>query len=414
MMRMMQTHTARKRARNPIMIALFVAFSFPAWAQSGEDTQPFKAWLADLRTEAGTKGISQPTLDAALSNLKPIARVIELDRRQPEFTLTFRDYMERMVNDKRIAKGHAVLSKNRALLNAVAARYGVQPQIIVAFWGLETDFGRLASGYFPTVAALATLAHDGRRSAFFRKQLMAALKILDQGHIDNARLKGSWAGAMGHFQFIPTTFAAHAIDYDGDGKRDIWTNTQDAVGSAGNFLKASGWRAGELWGREVKLPTTFDYTLATLKVKKGLDDWQALGIRRTGGADLPRADVVASVVAPAGHAGPAFLVYNNFRATMRWNQSIFYAIAVGHLADRLVGKGALSTLGPRGTKGLSFAQSEELQTLLIGAGFDPGEPDGILGSKSRAAVREYQRKNALVPDGHPSQAVLDHLRANRP
>jgi len=370
----------------------------------------FDAWLVDLRTEAAAKGISSATLDAALTGLQPIPRVIELDRRQPEFTWTFRDYMTKLVNAQRVEKGKRKLAQNSKLLNEIGAKYGIQPRYLVAFWGLETDFGRLAEGYFPTIAALATLAHDGRRSTFFRAQLMAALKILDEGHISPAKMKGSWAGAMGHFQFIPTTFQAYAQDYDGDGHKDIWGNQADAYASAANFLTKSGWKGDEIWGREVVLPSGFDFNLASMKVKKNLDQWQALGIRRLGGADLPKVEIAASVVAPAGAKGPAFMIYGNFRTIMVWNRSIFYGIAVGHLADRLVGLPKLTSLGPKGDKGITHEQGRELQRRLTQLGFDTGGVDGVVGPQSREAIRNFQRKTGQVPDGYPSLELLESVR----
>ena len=375
-----------------------------------ETTVSFDQWLVELRAEALRKGISAATLDAALTGLEPIPRVIELDRKQPEFTWTFRDYMTKLVNDERINKGRQKLAENAKLLNAVGKKYGIDPRFLVAFWGLETDFGRLAEGHFPIVAALATLAHDGRRSAFFREQLFAALKIIDQGHIPHERMKGSWAGAMGHFQFIPTTFAAYAQDYDGDGKSDILGNQADAYASAANYLTKSGWDDGETWGREVKLPKDFDFNLSGLEVKKPLAEWQALGVRRADGKNLPVADVLASVVTPAGASGPAFLVYGNFRTIMVWNRSIHYAIAVGHLADRLVKLPALTTLGSKDNRGLTFIEGQELQRRLTDLGFYSGEVDGVVGSKSRAAIREFQRAKGLTPDGYPSVEVLDAIR----
>lgn len=391
-----------------IFFAVLIACTAPG--AFAKEAKAFDAWLQDLRTEAAAKGISNATLDAALTGLEPIPRVIELDRRQPEFTWTFRDYMTKLVNGDRIAKGKRKYAENKVLLDEIGRRYGINPRYLVAFWGLETDFGRLAEGYFPTIAALATLAHDGRRSAFFREQLLAALKILDQGHITSARMKGSWAGAMGHFQFIPTTFAAYAQDYDGDGKRDIWSNTADAYASAANFLTKSGWNDGETWGREIKLPQGFDFNLAGLKVKKPLAEWQALGVRRIDGRDLPVADLQASVVAPAGAAGPAFLVYGNFRTIMVWNRSIFYALAVGHLADRIVGQGPLTTLGPKNSRGLTFAEGQELQRRLTDLGFDTGGVDGVVGPMSREAIRDFQRAAGQVPDGHPSVELLERVR----
>lgn len=394
-----------------LLSAIFLTFAAPsARAEQTTEQVPFAAWLVELRAEAAAKGISAATLDAALTGLEPIPRVIELDRRQPEFTWTFRDYMSKLVNDARIQKGRKKLAQNAKLLNEIGDKYGINPRFLVSFWGLETDFGRLAEGYFPTVAALATLAHDGRRSKFFREQLLAALRILDEGHITPERMKGSWAGAMGHFQFIPTTFAAYAQDYDGDGHKNIWGNQADAYASAANFLTKSGWKDDETWGREVKLPQGFDFNLASMKVKKPLAAWQELGVRRVNGTNLPVADVKASVVAPAGAAGPAFLVYGNFRTIMVWNRSIYYAIAVGHLADRLVKLPGLTTLGPEGSRGLTFVEGQELQRRLTALGFDTGGIDGVVGPKSREAIRDFQRQAGLTPDGHPSVELLDAVR----
>ena len=403
-----------------LLFSAFLTFATPfkgaqvAYAQEPaltvQEDVSFVQWLSALRAEAARKGISAKTLDATLTGLEPIPRVIELDRRQPEFTWTFREYMSKLVNNQRIEKGRKKLAENAKLLNEVGAKYGIHPRFLVSFWGLETDFGRLADGYFPTIAALATLAHDGRRSQFFREQLFAALKIIDQGHISAKRMKGSWAGAMGHFQFIPTTFAAYAQDYDGDGKKNIWGNQADAYASAANFLTKSGWNNDEIWGREVKLPQGFDFNLVGLKIKKPLADWQGLGIRRVNGDNLPVAAVKASVVAPAGASGPAFLVYGNFRTIMVWNRSIFYALAVGHLADRLVKMPGLSTLGPKGSRGLTFDEGQELQRALTALGFDTGGVDGVVGPKSREAIRNFQRKAGTIPDGHPSVELLESVR----
>lgn len=391
-------------------IAFLVVLSFVLSSPLSAREQAFDAWLGALRIEAAAKGISTPTLEAALTGLEPIPRVIELDRRQPEFTWTFRKYQEKLVNEQRISTAKKKLVANAKLLNEIGKKYGIHPRFLVAFWGLETDFGRLADGYFPTIAALATLAHDGRRSKFFRQQLLAALKIIDQGHISVERMKGSWAGAMGHFQFIPTTFAAYATDYDGDGKIDIWGNQADAYASAANFLTKSGWKDDEIWGREVVLPDGFDFNLATMKVKKTLAQWQGLGVRKVGGATLPRADMKASIVAPAGAQGPAFLIYGNFRTIMVWNRSIFYGLAIGQLADRMVGRAKFTTLGPKGGRGLSHTEGKDLQQRLTDMGFDTNGVDGIVGAKSREAIRMFQRAVGLVPDGHPSVELLERIR----
>lgn len=299
------------------------------------ETQPFGQWLDELRAEAAGKGIGTDVLDTALRDLQPIPRVIELDRKQPEFTLTFQQYMDRVVPQSRIDKGRQKLAEHRALLTKVGKRYGVQPRFIVALWGIETDFGRVTGG-FPVVAALATLAHDGRRSKYFRGELLNALQILHEGHITHDAMMGSWAGAMGQSQFMPSSFVRFAVDYDGDGRRDIWQTQGDVFASAANYLARSGWRDDQTWGRKVQLPAGFDLSQADLKIRKPLSEWQALGVRRADGSDLPTRALQASLVLPAkGAASPAFLVYNNYRTTLKWNRSTYFAMAVGHLSDAI-------------------------------------------------------------------------------
>jgi membrane-bound lytic murein transglycosylase B len=296
----------------------------------------FVAWLKELRAEAAGRGISDATLDAALSNIKPIPRVIELDRKQPEFTLTFAQYLERVVPASRVRKGRRKFNENCEILNDVARKYGVQPRFIVAFWGIETDFGRITGG-FKVVPALATLAFDGRRGAFFRKELLHALRIIEEGHISAKQMTGSWAGAMGQPQFMPSSFNGYAVDHDGDGRKDIWTTRDDVFASAANYLSRYGWRGDERWGREVRLPGGFDASLQGLKVKKPIADWAALGVKLRDGAPLPGRKMQASLILPAGKGGPAYLVYNNYRVILKWNRSHYFAIAVGRLADQIVG-----------------------------------------------------------------------------
>ena len=301
-----------------------------------EASKPFGPWLDELKAEAARNGIRAETLDAVIPTIKPIPRVIELDRRQPEFTLTLQQYLNRVVPNSRVKKGRSKFRENATLLTEIGRKFGVQPRFIVAFWGVETDFGRLDGG-FPVISALATLAHDGRRSKFFRGELIRSLRIVDQGHISHTNMKGSWAGAMGQFQFMPSSFERFAVDYDGDGRRDIWRNRRDAFASAANYLSKSGWKPDQTWGREVKLPAGFDMRLAGLKVRKGIRDWQALGVRRADGTDLPTRNLQASVVLPEKTKGRAFLAYNNYRVILRWNRSSFFAVAIGSLADRIGG-----------------------------------------------------------------------------
>jgi membrane-bound lytic murein transglycosylase B len=371
--------------------------------------QEFADWLAELRLESQAQGISQATLDAALDGLEPIPRVIELDRRQPEFTQTLWSYLDRAVSAKRVETGRRMLNEHGRLLRDVEKRYGVQPRFLVAIWGLESDYGAY-TGEFPVVGALASLAHDGRRGAFFRTELLKSLRIIDQGHVAAERMTGSWAGAMGQVQFMPSTFMGYAVDGDGDGRRDIWTSLPDAFASAANFLRALSWRGDKTWGREVRLPPDFDWELAGLGRPRSLADWQALGVRRADGSDLPRVLADGSIILPAGHSGPGFLVYQNFRATLGWNRSLLYAIAVGHLADRISGAGPLLAPRPADHRPLSRAEIEEIQSRLAALGFDPGPADGVMGSQTRAAVRAYQRTAKDPPDGYPTARLLDQLR----
>jgi len=307
-----------------------VILAAPAYAD-------FQAWLKELRAEANGKGISEATLDAALVGVKPIPRVIELDRKQPEFTLTFQQYMNRVVPQSRVEKGRDKFIENKTLLTEISQKFGVPPQFLVAFWGIETDFGRVTGG-FKVINALATLAYDGRRSKFFRRELHLALQIIDGGHIKSNVMMGSWAGAMGQPQFMPSSFVGYAVDYDKDGRKDIWNTRADVFASAANYLSRFGWRSGERWGRPVKVLEDFDLKRANLKVRKTVSDWASEGVTCADGTQLPKSDLDASVILPAGAGGPAYLVYNNYRVIMRWNRSHYFAMAVGRLADQIAGR----------------------------------------------------------------------------
>lgn len=381
----------------------------PALAQEQPGAN-FDQWLDGLRQEALTRGISSATLDRAFRNVAPIDRVLELDRRQPEFSQSFWSYLDRAISDARVDKGKALLVQHAALLGRIEARFGVQPRFLVAFWGLETNFGEHLGG-FPVIGALATLAHDPRRSDFFRAELLAALSILEAGDIDPQTMMGSWAGAMGQPQFMPTTFVRYATDGDGDGHRDIWTSLPDVFASASNFLKNLGWDGQQTWGREVVLPAGFDIELADLKIRKPVSAWQDLGVRRPGGGPLPSADFEASIVLPAGASGPAFLVYGNFRAILGWNRSILYAVAVGHLADRFVGGEPIQAKRPAGDERLSRDEILAMQEALGRLGFEAGTPDGIVGAQTREALKGFQRSRNLPPDGYPTPALVRQLRA---
>jgi membrane-bound lytic murein transglycosylase B len=295
----------------------------------------FGAWLAELRREAARQGISQRTIDGALTGVAPIARVLELDRRQPESTMTFAQYRDRVINNDRVEQGRQRLAQNRDLLGRVTERYGVPARFIMALWGMETSYGANTGG-FKIVDALATLAYDGRRSQFFRSELLAALRILDQGHIAPERMLGSWAGAMGQSQFMPSSFLQYAVDFDGDGRRDIWTSQPDVFASAANYLARNGWVRTGGWGLAVQVPQGFDPAGNTgLDVRRPVSAWQGLGIRATGGGGLPDGDTEASLVQPDGPRGDSFLAFENFRVIMRWNRSVYFATSVGILSDRI-------------------------------------------------------------------------------
>ena len=298
-------------------------------------SQDFQTWLKDLKQEAIAEGISQNTLNDALEGVKTLPRVIELDRKQPEVTITFKKYKSGILSDWRISKGRELIRKHEDKLREVSDKYGVAPQYLVALWGIETSYGRFTGG-FDVIPALVTLAYDERRSAFFRKELITALKILDGGHVDPKNMRGSWAGAMGQNQFMPSSFENFAVDYNNDGKRDIWTTLDDVFASSANYLSRSGWNEGERWGRQIKLPAGFDRDLIGKDIQKTLAQWDNLGVQKAGGGKLPVIDgFKGSLVAPDGPDGPVYLVYNNYRTILKWNRSDYFATSVGLLADRL-------------------------------------------------------------------------------
>ncbi len=327
----------RKSMSSALAVVIAVGCLSALAATARGEGESFATWLEGLRAEARERGIGAEILERAFKGVVPIPRVIELDRSQPEFTLTFQEYLDRVVPGSRVHKGREKLAENRALLERVAERFHVQPRFVVALWGIETDFGRLG-GSFSVIASLATLAYDGRRSAFFRKELLAALTILDEGHIAPEDMKGSWAGAMGQNQFMPSSFVGYAVDFDGDGRRDIWQTRADVFASAANYLASQGWRDDRTWGRRVRLPEGFDFAAAGPKVGKPLGYWQRLGVRRADGGALPTRQLEASLVLPEGEGGPAYLVYSNFETILKWNRSTYFAIAVGQLADRISGR----------------------------------------------------------------------------
>ena len=381
-------------------LLLAVLATFPAHAQTS-----FDDWLAAFRQEAAAQGISAATLDAALTGIKPVERVVQLDRRQPEFVQTFSDYLRARVTASRVVRGQELMAERTALLDAVEQQHGVPKSVLVAFWGLETNYGStLGSHNIP--ASLATLAYDGRRSAFFRSQLLDALRIIDAGHVSAADMKGSWAGAMGHMQFMPSTFRAYAMDGDGDARIDLWQSLPDALHSGANYLKRAGWRVGEPVAIEVRLPQGFDWQRVSHRLPAA--QWMALGVQTVDATALPAVAGRAALVLPQGWQGPAFMVFDNFDVVMQWNRSVNYALAVAQLAQQVAGGGAL--VAPAGEAGaLGTAQLQALQQALNEMGFDAGTADGLLGPRTQAALRQYQAMHDLPADGYPAPSMLAHV-----
>lgn len=323
------------RVRACALAAMVSALTPAGVLAQAAQPQTFDAFLVGVRAEALGRGIRPQTLDAALTGITPLQRIIELDRAQPEFTRTFEQYLAGTVTESRVARGKQMLEENRDLLSQVERRFGVQARFLVALWGIESDYGRNTGG-FSVVQALVTLAYDDRRAAYFRRELLDALKIIDDGHITAALMRGSWAGAMGQAQFMPSTFMLAAVDFDGDGRRDIWGSKADVFASSAQYLAKNGWQGDQTWGRSVVLPAGFEVAAASLSTRKTIGEWQRLGVRLPGGADLPARQLEASIILPAaGARAPAYMIYQNYRSLLRWNNAALFAVAVGTLADRI-------------------------------------------------------------------------------
>lgn len=392
--------------------ATVLAPSSPAPAAEEEAAllqQRFAHWLAGMRGFAREAGIGEATLQQALDVARYLPRVVELDRAQPEFTRPVWQYLDVAVSAQRVAQGQQKLIEVRAEAAAAAARYGVPPEVLVAIWGMESAYGA-NYGNTPTIDALATLGFDGRREAWARGQLVAALKIIQGGDIDREHMLGSWAGAMGQTQFLPTVFLAHAVDADGDGRRDIWGSMADVLASTANFLAHSGWKAGQPWGAEVQLPPGFDAGRADGELRQASAQWAAEGVRTPDGAPLP--DFTdAALLLPAGARGPAFLVGPNFRTILRYNNATSYALAVGLLAQQLAGGPGVLAAWPRDLAVLGRSQVMALQSALNERGFEAGAADGVAGPATGAALRRYQRSVGLPADGFPTLELLQRLQA---
>lgn len=397
-----------------------IVLTLMASPMSAQNTVPNEArdetglqeWIAAFRPKALAVGVSAGTFDSAMSEVTFAPEVVKRDRNQSEFTKTIWDYLETAVSDLRISNGKAALKRQQAALNAIEAKYGVPAEIVTAIWGLESAYGTFR-GSDPVLNSMASLAYDARRAEFFEQQVIAALTILQSGDTDRGKLKGSWAGAMGHTQFMPGSFIDHAVDWDGDGKRNIWgDDPRDALASAAAYLKANGWVTGQPWGVEVRIPDGFDYLLANRDVIKTPQEWADLGLQDTEGKAVPDHGA-ASILLPAGAGGAAFMVFNNFEVIETYNTADAYVIAVGHLADRISGAGPLKGHWPLQDRALSFDERIELQTELTAQGFDTQKIDAKIGPLTVNAVRGWQVSQGEVPDGYASPRLLERLRLRR-
>ncbi|MQQ08496.1 lytic murein transglycosylase [Epibacterium sp. SM1979] len=369
----------------------------------------FDAWTRGFRTRARSQGISDRTLKRAFKGISYDADVIRRDRNQSEFTKTIWEYLDSAASDTRIKNGKSALREHRRTLERIEAHYGVPKEVVAAVWGLESAYGSY-KGDNDVIQSLATLAYDGRRGRFFESQLIAALKILQAGDVAPRKMTGSWAGAMGHTQFIPTSYLAYAVDFTGDGKRDIWSDDPtDALASTAAYLAKFGWVKGQPWGVEVQLPRNFNFALASRKIQKSPADWAKLGVKGLDGRSVPNYGS-ASILLPAGGQGAAFMIFKNFAVIERYNTADAYVIGVGHLSDRLKGAGPIQAKWPRSDRALTFKERKEMQRRLTRAGFSTQGVDGKIGPNTIAAVRAYQASQGLTQDGYPSLSLLKSLR----
>jgi membrane-bound lytic murein transglycosylase B len=385
-------------------------FGTPSGLQSpAKQLQPF---LEFLRVDVAAQGITQQTFDAAFAGMSADPEVLELGTVQPEYIKTAGEYLTHMVSDARLDTGRQKLSAAASTLAAVEAAYGVDRHVVLAIWGIESNFGA-GMGNRSVLRSLSTLAaFETRRPEFWRNELLAALRMLQSGEAKPGDLVGSWAGAMGHTQFMPSTYVKHAVDFNGDGRRDIWNTVPDALGSTANYLKVWGWVQAAPWGFEVRLPKDFDYGLSNPGTTRTWAEWQVSGLTLAKGRNAQVSGSLGGLelLLPAGGNGPAFLVGDNFRAILKYNNAVSYALAVGHLADRLAGGPAIEKRWPPGDRALAKAERDEIQRRLTALGFDTGGIDGIIGQGTKAAIRLFQKTRALAPDGHADLALVERLR----
>ncbi|PJE78705.1 Membrane-bound lytic murein transglycosylase B [invertebrate metagenome] len=385
------------------LISLLICASSVTYATTG-----FQACKDRLIQQAEKEGISTQIISHTLKPASPIQRTLDLDKNQPEFTQTFAAYFNRRITDFRVQQGRKLLKEYQPLLQKLTEEYGVPASYLLAFWGLETNYGSYL-GKFPVVDTLITLACDDRRSQYFSNEVMASLKLIEANDLDPEKMLGSWAGAMGQTQFMPTTYLRYGKDGDNNHRIDLWNSIPDALTSAANFLSTMGWEKEWKWGREVKLPKTFDFSAIGLNNKHKLSYWREKGVTTIFGSSIPSGNTDAALLLPSGYGGPAFLVYDNFEVIMGWNRSVFYALTVGHLADRINGSPSLHQPPPSDEPRLTREQIKTLQTKLNGLGFDSGKPDGHIGPATRDAIRAFERSNKMIPDGYPGKELFEAL-----
>ena len=374
----------------------------------------FQQCIANLRTQAINSGVSASSYDRYTQNLMPDYSVIEKLNYQPEFSTPIWDYLSGLVDEERVQLGRQKLAQHREVLNRVAAAYGVPAETVVAVWGVESNFGGI-SGSYPLLQALGTLSCEGRRQSYFRGEFFTTMRILQRGDLTEQQMKGSWAGAFGHTQFMPSTYEELAVDFDGDGRRDLVSSTTDALASTANFLKKRGWQTGMPWGFEVRIPEGMSISGEGRRNKKALSGWVSRGVVRTDGSPLIQGNLSesssAGLMAPAGANGPVFLVFKNFDAIYSYNAAESYALAIAHLSDRLQGQGGFSKAWPTDDAGTSRAERREIQQFLLNKGYDIGTADGLIGDKTRQAIRQEQTRLGLSPTGRAGQQILGAIRS---
>jgi membrane-bound lytic murein transglycosylase B len=388
-----------------ILAATTALLAAPALAQDSG----FRDCLQNIKADAMKQGVPAAIADRAFQGLTPDQKVVDLDNRQPEFSLTYAKYVGGTVSADRIAKGQQRMAQHRALLDALQAEYGVPPQYLMAFWGIETNYGSYM-GDFRVVRSVATLACMTKRQVFFSNETVQALRILNMNHMTSEQMRGSWAGAMGNMQFMPSTFSKWAVDRDGNGRIDIWNSLPDAFASAANFLRGIGWKPGLPSSEEVFLPRGFPLDQADTTVEKPVKAWAAMGVKKAGGAALPASDEPASILLPAGFRGPAFIIYPNFKAVMNWNRSTLYALSVGILARQIAGGSGVQQAAPDDDQPISRETVIDIQNRLIKLGLYKDDADGLLGPKTRSALRLFQQQQSLPADGHPTQEAIRRLQ----